>query len=382
MQVDDRVEAVREAAREVAKKYDREYWLGCARDHRFTSEMWTAMGESGLLSLGVPEELGGAGGGFAEVVALMETMSEAGVPQDFLVITGLARVPIMAYGSPAQIDKYVKPTLTGESSICFAITESEAGTNTFKIKTTARRTPLGWTLSGQKIFITGADVCEHMLVVARAEDGDATETDNGLSLFLLDTNAPGITKTPLNIGVGFPEEHFIVFFDDVQLPADAIVGERGRGIKHLFDALNPERLMVAAKAVGIGNYALAKAVAYANERAPFGKPIGSYQSVQHPLAHARASLDAARLMMYKAVEVLDNGGKAGPLANMAKLLASEACVEAVDALVKIHGGNAFDNDYDVLSLLPVSRLMVNAPINNDMVLNYIAEHIMGMPKSY
>jgi acyl-CoA dehydrogenase len=381
MQDTDRLEAVRQAAAGIVKRYDRAYWLECAREHRFTAEMWTAMGESGLLSLGVPEEVGGSGGGLGEVVTLMETMSEAGVPQDFLVITGLARIPIISYGSPDQIDRYVKPTLTGEKNICFAITEPDAGTNTFKITTKARRTDSGWLLNGQKVFITGADVCEHMLVVARVEGAEDT-ADRGLSLFLMDTNAPGITMHPLNIGVGFPEMHFTVFFDDVELPADAMVGEQGKGLKHLFDALNPERLLVAAKAIGIGNYALAKAIEYAKVRAPFDKPIGAYQSVQHPIARARAHLDAARLMMYHAVEVFDSGGKAGRYSNTAKLLASEACVEAVDVLVKIHGGNAFDNDYDVLSLLPVSRLMVNAPINNDMVLNYIAEHVLGLPKSY
>jgi acyl-CoA dehydrogenase len=377
----DRLEAVRQAAAEIAKRYDRAYWLDCARDHRFTTEMWSAMGESGLLSIGVSEEVGGSGGGLKEVVALMDSLSSEGVPPDFLVITGLARVPIISHGSAEQIERYVKPTLTGERNICFAITEPDAGTNTFKITTKARRTDSGWVLKGQKVFITGADVCEHMLVVARVE-GAEDSADRGLSLFLLDTDMPGITMHPLNIGVGFPELHFSVFFDDVELPADAMVGQQGRGIRQLFDALNPERLLVAAKAVGIGDYALAKAVDYAKVRAPFDKPIGSYQSVQHPLARARAHLDAARLMMYQAAEVFDNGGKAGPAANTAKLLATEACVEAVDVLVKVHGGNAFDNDYDVLSLLPVSRLMVNAPINNDMVLNYIAEHVLGLPKSY
>lgn len=381
MQDTDRLEAVRQAAVEVAKVYDRAYWLDCAREHRFTSEMWSAMGESGLLSLGVPEDIGGAGGGLTEVVALMESMSEAGVPQDFLVITGLARIPIISYGSPAQIDRYVKPTLTGEQNICFAITEPDAGTNTFKISTKARRTDSGWLLKGQKVFITGADVCDHMMVVAKVEGAEDTP-DRGMSLFLLDTKSPGVTMHPLNIGVGFPELHFTVFFDDVELPADAMVGEQGKGIKQLFDALNPERLLVAAKAIGLGNYALAKAVEYAKVRAPFDKPIGGYQSVQHPIAQARAQLDAARLMMYHAVEIFDGGGKAGRFSNTAKLLASQACGQAVDVLVKIHGGNAFDNDYDVLSLLPVSRLMMNAPINNDMVLNYIAEHVLGLPKSY
>ena len=381
--VSERVEAVRAAAVEITRRYDRRYWLSCAEKHDFTTAQWEALAESGLLGLSLPEAVGGAGGGLTEMVALMETLAEAGTANDFIVIVGLCQIPILKHGTPEQVDRFVKPSVTGEKKICFAITEPDAGTNTFKIRTRARRTEQGWVLSGQKVFITGADECEYMMVVARTQAApDVADRRDGLSLFVIETASAGLTMQEMDIVIGWPERHYTVFYDDVEVPADSLLGEEHQAIRYLFDALNPERLLVAAKAVGLGAFALNKAVAYAKERAPFDQPIGSYQAVQHPLARAKTHLDAARLMMYRAAERFDRGEKVGPESNMAKLLASEACSEAVDALVKVHGGSSFDRDYDVASLLPVSRLMEVAPINNDMVLNYIGEHVLGLPKSY
>ena len=379
----DRVEAVRQTAREIAERYNREYWLKCAREGRFTDEMWQAMCDAGLVGLSVPEEYGGSGGGVTELVALMETLAENGVAPLFLVVTGLTRVPIIKYGTPEQIERYVKPTITGEKKICFAITEPNAGTNTFKIQTVARETEDGWVLNGQKVFISGANEADYMMVVTRTKPlNEVQDRRQGLSIFIIDPKSPGVEMHKLNIDLTAPEKQFQVFFNDVKIPKDALLGNEGEGIRYLFDGLNPERLLGAASSIGTGEFALRRAVEYAKQRAPFGQPIGSYQGIQHPMARAKAHLDAARLMMYHAAEKFDSGDKAGAEANMAKLLASEAAIEAVDIALQAHGGNGFDEDYDIITLWPGARLGAVAPINNQMILNYIGEHVLGLPKSY
>jgi acyl-CoA dehydrogenase len=203
-----------------------------------------------------------------------------------------------------------------------------------------------------------------------------------MSLFVLDMKTPGITLKQLNIQVETAERQYMVFFDNVKLPADALIGEAGKGAKLMFEGLNSERLLAAGAAIGLGDYALAKAVAYSKERKPFGKPIGSYQALQHRMAQAKAQIEAARLMTYNAAERFDAGEDAGAHANMAKLLGSQAAVAAVEAALQTHGGYGFDRDYDVVTLWPMIRLLEIAPINNEMLLNYIGEHVLGLPKSY
>jgi acyl-CoA dehydrogenase len=375
--------AVQEAVHGVTKRFDRAYWLRCARAGRFTDELWKAMGDAGLLGLGIPEVYGGYGGGMSEAAAAMDELSRAGLPPLFLVVTGLSRTAILRHASEEQKRAYLPPTVTGEKKFCFAITEPNAGTNAFKMQSLARRTGDTYVLNGQKIFISGANEADYMLVVARTTSfNQVADRREGLSLFIVDTKSPGIELQQLNIDILAPEKQFSVFFSDVEISAANLVGEEGKGVKYLFDALNPERLFVAAMSVGVGDYALQKAVAYAKERAPFDRPIGSYQALQHPLAYAKAHLEAARLMLYRACEVYDQGGVAGPESNMAKLLASEAGVEACNIAIQTHGGYGFDADYDVITLWPVTRLMEVAPVNNQMVLNYIGEHVLGLPKSY
>ncbi len=374
---------VRETVAGLTKKFPREYWLKCCREEVFIEEMWQAMGELGLLGLGVPEEQGGTGGGLTSLVYMTDLMSQAGVPTLMLIVTGFSRVPLIKLGTQAQIEKYVTPSVSGKVKIGFAITEPDAGTNSFKITTHAEKSNGGWVLNGQKTFISGADHADYMLLVARTrpyQPGKARS--DGISLFMVDMKAKGIAMTPLNISIMTPEKQFTIFFDDVRLDEDALVGPEGEGITGLFDALNPERLLASAISVGIGDFALSRTVEYVRQRAPFGKPIGSYQAVQHPLARAKARIEAARTMMYQAARFFDSGGKAGTAANMVKLLASEAAVEACDAAIQFHGGNGFDADYDIITIWPLARLLRVAPINNEMVLNYISERVLGLPKSY
>lgn len=375
--------AVHEAARGVTERFDRAYWLACARSGTFTEDMWQAMVDQGLLGLGVPEEYGGSGAGVTEAVAAMEAISRAGTPIALYILTVFARETVIRHGTPAQIRALVTPTVTGEQRMCFAVTEPDAGTNTFNVSTFASRQPAGdYVLNGQKIFISAIDVSDTVMVVARTtRANDVSDKRHGLSLFVVDTKSPGIELQPLDIGITMPDRQYSVFFTDVRVPADRLIGAEGEGFRYVFDALNSERLLAAAWALGVGDYALEKAVVYARERAPFGKPIGAYQGVQHPLANAKVKLDAARLMMYTAAHVFDSGANAGYLANSAKLLASTAAVEACDAAIQTHGGYAFDNAVDVHSLWAIARLLKIAPVNNEVILNYIGEHVLRLPRS-
>jgi alkylation response protein AidB-like acyl-CoA dehydrogenase len=290
----------------------------------------------------------------------------------------------MRHGSDEQRERFVRPTATGDERMCFAITEPNAGTNSFAMETFAAKTVDGtYLLNGQKIFISGVDASDRMLVVVRTERlADVADRRQGLSLFVVDVDTPGLTYQPIDIGIVMPDRQFTVFFDDVEVGPDRLIGSEGEGFRALFDALNPERVMASAWAIGLGDFVLDKAVSYARDRAPFGKPIGSYQALQHPLASAKAELDAARLLMYTACRVFDEGGNAGYLANAAKLLASNAAVKACDAAVQTHGGYAFHEEYDVATVWPNVRLLQIAPVNNEMILNYIGEHVLRLPRSY
>ena len=374
------------AFRDAVERFGRETlvpnWSQEADDGNvFLTESWKAMGEFGILGLPYPEEYGGSGGGLSELMVLNEITARAGIISLFFVLGSFARMPIIRHGTPEQIAKFVTPTATGEGKMCFGVTEPNAGTNTFRLQTTARRSDAGWLVNGSKVFITGAKDSTSMLLIARTSPLDPERPRAGLSLFILDSHTPGIEFQRLNIDV-LGESQYLVFFKDAELPPDALIGEEGKGMKYLFDGLNTERLVLSSMAVGLGNRALDKAVEYAKERAPFGTPIGSYQGLQHPMARAKAHVEASRLVMQEAARTFDRGEDAGPLSNMAKLLTSEACDEAVDIALQAHGGYGFDQDYDVITLWPFARLMRVAPVNNEMILNYIGEHVLGLPRSY
>jgi alkylation response protein AidB-like acyl-CoA dehydrogenase len=375
-------EAVREAAAGVAERHPREEWLRLAREGRHLEAMWSDLATAGLLGLGVPESMGGMGGGVSELVLLMDVLASAGVPTLHQLLTGLVHVALVRNGTALQIDRYVRPSVAGEHRLGLAVTEPDAGTNSFAIKTTARRAGDRWVVNGQKTFISGADESAHLFTVARSAEHSEPGGRAALSVLMVPLKARGIQLQPLDIEIIQPDRQFTVFMDDVEVDDDALVGRDGAGASVMFDALNTERLLVATMAMGLGEYALGKAVAYARERSPFGRPIGAYQGVQHRLARAKAHLEAARSVIYGAAEAFDRGDSVGPACSMAKLLASEAGVEACDAAIQTHGGYAFDAGYDVSTIWPLVRLFCIAPVNNEMVLNSIGQHLLGLPKSY
>jgi acyl-CoA dehydrogenase len=374
---------IREAVQGVLSVVDRREFVRRSRSGEHLEDWWSAMASQGLLGVGVPESLGGSGGGISGPVAVMEALSEAGTPPVLYLLTSFARTAILRHGTPEQLRRWVAPTVTADVRLCFAITEADAGTNSFEMSTFARADGDRFLITGEKVFISAADDATHALVVARTtRRGEGHDRRSGLSLFVVPTDAPGLELQQMPIELHSPEHQFVVHLDDVEVPAEQLIGERDDGVRALFDALNPERLLVAAWAIGLGEHALRRGTDYARERAPFGKPIGSYQGVQHPLARARAHIDAARLMTYQACSQFDRDVEAGAYANMAKLLASEAASAAADAVIQAFGGSAFDQDTDITTLWPMIRLLRIAPLNNEMILNYIAERVLRLPKSY
>lgn len=379
----DVVASVFDAVDGVLAKCPRSLYLRRARERAHAPELWDAIVDAGLLAVGVPAELGGAGGGLTGSVAVMEALSRVGVPPLQYSLTTFSREAILRHGSSAQVADHVVGTMSGRRRFCLGVTEPESGTNSFASRTLAVRSPAGgYRITGQKVYISAADESDHMLTLARtAPPGERVGRRSGFGLFAVDLSLPGIELRRLDIEWHAPEYQFEVFLDDVELPPEALIGHEGLGFDHLLSCLNQERVVIAAWALGLGQYALDKAVAYARTRAPFGTPIGAHQAVQHPLALARAEMEAARQVMYSAAAEYDAGGDAGAKANMAKLLGSRAALAAVDAAIQTHGGSAFVYETDVVTLWPMIRLLQIAPLNNESILNHIGEHVLGLPRS-
>ena len=369
----------------LAKDFDRQYWMDCADASRFPEEMYKKVAEDGFVGLMVPEAYGGASLGMFEMGLFNEGLSEQGTPLLSLVIGAtMCLGAISKHGTEEQKQFYLPPSCRGETRFCFGITESDAGTNTIRINTVAKPQPNGrFKLSGGKTFITDAKESDYMLLVTRTTPHtEVKRKTEGFTLFIVDTKAKGIEMQPIDLSVPIPEVQYQMFFDEVDLGPEQVLGEVGKGFEVLFDSLNPERILVGSICVGLGRYALSRAVEYASERTVFKGPIGAYQALQHPLARAKTDLEAASLLTHKAACLFDQGKPCAGEANMAKLAASEACVNAVDAALQCFGGNGYTKEYGIFDLYPIARLMKTIPFNNEMVLNYIGEHVMGLPRSY
>jgi acyl-CoA dehydrogenase len=369
----------------IAQKFDRKYWMDCAEKHVFPEALYRQIAEDGFVGTMVPEEFGGSGQGMVEMHLFLEGLSNNGIPLLNLVVGAAMSLGFIAkYGTPAQKTRYLPDACRGKTRFCFAITESDAGSNTIRTTTAAKKRGNRFALSGQKTFITDADGADFALVVARTTPHtDVQRKTHGFTLFIVDLKAKGVDKQYIPVSIPAPETQWQLFFDEVDLGPEDVVGEIDKGFGILFKSLNPERILVGSICCGLGRYALNRAVAYARDRRVFNNvPIGAYQGVQHPLASARTDIEIASLMTLKAAWIFDQGREAGEFANMAKLAAADAGIKAVDAAIQCHGGNGFTKEYGIFDLYPMVRLLKTAPLNREMILNYIGEHVMGLPRSY
>lgn len=376
----------RELRKQVAKlagKYGREYFTKQARAGGKTTDLWREIGKNGYLGINIPEEHGGGGGGIGDIAAVCEELAAQGCPLLMMVVSpAICGSVIARFGTEEQKRRWLPGIADGTFTMAFAITEPDAGSNSHRITTTARRDGDEWVLSGSKIFISGVDESHAVLVVARTEDARTGKLKP--CLFVVPTDAPGLEANPIPMEMVSPEKQFTVFIDDVRLPADALVGDEDAGLVQLFAGLNPERIMAAAFATGMARFALDRATEYVRERTVFQTPIGAHQAIAHPLAESHIEIEMARLMTQKAAALLDAGDDmgAGKAANMAKYAAGEAACRAADRAVQAHGGNGITQEYGVAGLLVASRVTRIAPVSREMILNFVAMHSLGLPKSY
>jgi alkylation response protein AidB-like acyl-CoA dehydrogenase len=375
--------ALRAAVSELGKKYGYAYFNERARSGGQTTELWQEAGKLGYLGVNLPEQYGGGGGGMGDLSIVLEELGAAGCPLLMMVVSpAICGTVITRFGTDGQKEQWLPSLADGTTTMAFAITEPDAGSNSHGITTTARRTGDGWSLSGRKVYISGLDVAKAVLVVGRTEDAKTGKLKP--ALFIVPTDAPGVEFRQIEMDLISPDKQFSLFLDDVQLPAEALVGSEDAGLMQLFAGLNPERIMASAFAIGIGRHALGKAVAYVKERQVWKVPIGAHQGIAHPLAQNKIELELARLMMQKAAALYDAGDDlgAGEAANMAKYAAGEATVRATDQAVQSLGGNGMTVEYGVASLVAAARASRIAPVSREMILNFVAQHSLGLPKSY
>ncbi len=372
---------IRDSVAKLVGGFGRKYFQDVVRRDAKPVELWRALGEAGYLGVHVPEEYGGGGAGLAELNVIIEETAAQGCPLLAMVINSIC-VPILTQHGSAALKRAWLPGIgAGTKRMAFAITEPDAGTNTHRITTTARKTAEGWSISGTKYYTSAVDEADAILVVARGAEAGANGR-HALSLFVVPAKAPGITAHPIDCALHATEKQFTVFFDNVAIGADAIIGAEGAGLRQVFAGLNPERISAAAVNNGIARFALDKAAVYASERTVWSTPIGAHQGLAHPLAKAYVNVQLARMMTAKAAAIFDAGGDAAEAANMAKFAAADASLEALDQSIQTHGGNGLSNEYGLADLWFIARLHKTAPVSREMILNYIAQHSLGLPKSY
>ncbi|MEV5807678.1 acyl-CoA dehydrogenase family protein [Streptomyces parvulus] len=347
--------------------------------------LWAEAGKLGYLGVNLPEAYGGGGAGITELSVVLEELGAAGCPLLMLVVSPAICGSIIArFGTEQQKGNWLPGIADGTRLMAFGITEPDAGSNSHRITTTARRDGAtgDWLLTGRKVFISGVDIADATLIVGRTEDARTGKLKP--CLFIVPRDTPGFERRRLDMELHATEKQFELTLDDVRLPADALVGDEDAGLLQLFAGLNPERVMTAAFAIGIGRHALARALDYARERTVWKTPIGAHQAIAHPLAQAHIELELARLMTQKAAHLYDAGDDmaAGEAANMAKYAAGEACVKAVDQAVHTLGGNGLTREFGLASLITAARVARIAPVSREMILNFVSHQTLGLPKSY
>ena len=377
-------EAIRDGIAKLCADFDDEYWRRTDDTGIFPEEFVAAIAQGGWLGVAMPESVGGAGLGLTEAAIMMQTVAQSGAGfsgASAIHLNIFGPMPIVKFGTDAQRQKHLPRLISGEDKMCFAVTEPNSGLDTSSLETRAERRGNGYVINGRKIWTTGAQRANKILIIARTTPKDqCAKPTQGLSLFYTDRDK--IEAKPIPKMGRKAVECNMLFIEDLFVPADDLVGEEGKGFQYLLHGLNPERVLFAVEAIGLGRAALAKATTYAKERIVFGRPIGQNQGVAHPLARSWAELEAANLLAFKAAALYDAGQDCGAEANAAKYLGAEAGFTACESAVLAHGGMGYAKEYDVERYFREAMIARIAPISREMILNFIAERVLGLPKSY
>jgi acyl-CoA dehydrogenase len=377
---------IRDAVRELAGKFDEQYWVEKDSEHEFPTEFYDAFAKGGWLGITTPEAYGGHGMGITEASILLEEVAASGAGMNgassmHLSIFGMH--PVIVHGSEELKQRTLPRIVDGDLHVCFGVTEPGAGLDTTRITTFARREGDKYIVNGRKVWISKAMESEKILLLTRTTKfEDAKKKTDGLTLFLTDLDRSKVDIRPIKKMGRNAVTSNELFIDNLEIPVEDRVGEEGKGFKYILDGLNPERMLVASEALGIGRAALRRGVQYANEREVFGRPIGMNQGLQFPLADSLARLDAAELVLRKATWLYDNGKPCAREANMAKYLCADAGFQAADRALQTHGGMGYSEEYHVARYFREARLTKIAPLSQEMVLNYLGEHVLGLPRSY
>ncbi len=385
MEVGETWPEIREAVRRLCANYPGDYWRELDRNREYPEAFVKALTDAGYLAVLIPEEYGGSGLPISAGSAVLEEVNASGCNAGACHAQMYIMGTLLRHGSDEQKQRYLPKIATGELRLqAFGVTEPSSGTDTLSLRTTAVREGNGYVVNGQKIWTSRAQYSDLMLLLARTTPRDrvAKRTD-GLSVFLVDMREAlgnGLEIRPIRTMINHQTNE--LFFDNMRIPADALIGEEGRGFRYILDGMNAERILVASDALGDARFFIDRAVAYANDRSVFGRPIGQNQGIQFPIAEAYAQTAAAELMMRKAAALFEAGEPCGPEANMAKHLCAEASWKAGDVCMQTYGGFAFAEEYDIERKFREARLYRTAPISTNLVLAYLAEHVLGLPRSY
>ncbi|ALE78602.1 acyl-CoA dehydrogenase [Pseudonocardia sp. AL041005-10] len=374
--------ALRDAVATLVGRYGHSYFMEKAKAHEEPTELWKELGAAGFLGVHLSEAYGGGGGTMSDLAVVVEEASTQGVPLLMMVISpAICGSIIDAHGSHELKERWLPGIADGSLKMAFAITEPDAGSNSHEITTTAHPDGDGWRIRGQKYWTSGIDEADAVLVVTRGPE-PGPNGRHPLSLFVVPTDAEGLTWQTIPAALQQPEHQFTVFLDDVRVGPEALIGDEGNGLRQVFAGLNPERITAACISNGIARYALDKATGYARERQVWGVPIGSHQGVAHPLAEAYIGTQLSRLMTYRAAELFDAGADAAEASNIAKFAAADSSLRTLDQAIQSHGGNGLSLEYGLADLWFVARMLKTAPVSREMVLNFVAQRSLGLPASY
>lgn len=375
---------IRNSVRALCDRFDLDYWRACDTRRAYPEEFVRAMSEAGWLGALIPEEYGGGSMGITEASIVLEEINHAGGSSAACHAQMYTMGSLLRHGSEEQKRRYLPQIASGALRLqAFGVTEPDAGSDTTRIKTFAQRTDTGYLVNGQKVFTSRYQHSDLMLLLARTTPLEKVQKKtDGMSLFLVDTRAAGESIQAVPIETLINHETNQLFITDLEVPKDALIGEEGRGFSYLLDGLNAERILIASECIGDGRWFIEQATAYARQRIIFDRPIGKNQGVQFPIAKAHMAVEAADLLRLKAAAAFDAGQPCGPEANMAKYLASEASWEAGDVAMATLGGYGLASEYHVERKWRETRLFRTAPIANNLVLSYVAEHVLGLPRSY